>query len=110
MLYLENNKILSEVQHRFRKGKSTFTALKAVKEYIMKYRNDNRVVCMISMDIQNAFGSIHKHDLLSLMMEYDLPDKIIKFVSDYLSNRKVIVSDHDYVNNNIGVPQGSSLG
>lgn len=68
MLYLENNNILSDAQHGFRKNKSTITALNVFKNYISHYINNKRIVCMITIDIQNAFGSIYKQDLLRLMV------------------------------------------
>lgn len=65
---------------------------------------------MITIDIKNAFGSIHKGDLIELLIHFSVPYKIINFIDSYLSNRKFIVMENDYVENNIGVPQGSSLG
>lgn len=44
------------------------------------------------------------------MANYNVPHKIINFVKDYLTNRKVVIMKDDYVTNNIGAPQGSSLG
>lgn len=104
MLDLENNNIMNEAQHGFRSNRSTFTALSTVK-YIT-----DKIVCMITIDIKNSFGSIHKGDLMELLINYRVPYKIINFTDSYLSNRKVIVMEDDYVENNIGVPQGSSLG
>lgn len=81
-----------------------------MKIYIVDKLALNRISCLIAIDIKNAFGSIHKGDLVNLLVQYKVPNKIVNFINSYLCNRRVIVKYNDYVINNIGVPQGSSLG
>lgn len=65
---------------------------------------------MISLDIQNAFNSIHKNSILSILDVYNVLNKLKLLIKDYLRNRKIIISDTEMMDFNIGVPQGSSLG
>lgn len=108
--YLEDGKILNDAQHGFKRNCSTITALESVKSYIEENINHNKIVCMIAIDIKNAFGSVGKFNILNVLMHYNVPSKIKKFFDSYLSNRSILVSDNDYIENNVDVPQGSSFG
>lgn len=110
MAYLENNNILCSEQFGFRKNRSTIDALKMVKEYIDTNITNKKIVCMISLDIKNAFGSIRRNSLLKIMDEINVPTKLKHMITDYLYNRKIIINDKEYLNYNTGVLQGSSLG
>lgn len=107
---MENNGIISDFQHGFRKNRSTVSALMSVKHYINRYFGEGNIVCMITIDIANAFGSIYKMDLLNMMKQYKVRTRITNYVRNYLTNRRILVNEDDYIINNIGVPQGSSLG
>lgn len=65
---------------------------------------------MTTIDIKNAFGSAQKSHILNTFIKYNIPSRITNFVYSYLSNRKIIVSDNDYICNNVGIPQGSNIG
>lgn len=65
---------------------------------------------MITIYIKNAFGSVRMTDIMNVLYNYNIPHRIIDFINSYLSNRRVIVDDSSSVVNNIGVPQGSSIG
>lgn len=83
--YLEDSQILHESQHGFRKNKSTLTALQLVKNYIESHLLNDELVCMIAIDIKNAFGSILKSDLLNILVSYKITSNITKFIDSYLS-------------------------
>lgn len=108
--YLEDNNILDKRQYGFRRGKSTINALEVVKKYIDSKVTNNEIVCMISLDIKNAFNSIRTNDLFEIMDNYHVPVGLKLIISDYLTNRKIKLLDEDYLDYNIGVPQGSCLG
>lgn len=44
------------------------------------------------------------------MDKYRVPFKLSRIIADYLKNRKIKLNDTHYLEFNIGVPQGSSLG
>lgn len=108
--FLSDNNILNANQHGFRKGHSTLSALTKVKNYIDYNLGNKLLVCMITIDIKNAFGSVRTIDILNVLYRYNIPHRIINFIISYLSNRKVIVDENSSVLNNIGVSQGSSIG
>lgn len=110
MSYFETNKILDNLQVGFRKNNSIIDALNFVKNFIDGKLGEKQVVCMISLDIKNAFNSIHRNDILEIMDNYRVPTKEKLLIVDYLKNRKIKVSENEYLDFNIGVPQGSSLG
>lgn len=64
---------------------------------------DKKNVCMISLDIKNAFNSIHRRDIYEIMDNYRVPVKLKFRIADYLKNRKVKVSDKEYLSFNTGV-------
>lgn len=65
---------------------------------------------MISLDIKNAFNSIHRNSILEIMDKYNVPNNLELIIFDYLRNRKIIVSESELMYFNVGVPQGSILG
>lgn len=110
MSFLEVRNILNPSQFGFRKKDSTVDALNMVKTYIDDNLRNKQIVCMLSLYIINVFSSIYRNDILEIMDNYGLPDKLKFIIADYLKNRKIKISDTEFLDFNIGVPQGSSLG
>lgn len=67
-------------------------------------------MCMVTVAIKNAFGSVRKTDIIKTLIKYKTPRKIIDFIYSYFTERKIIVVKNEYIDNNIGIPQGSSIG
>lgn len=65
---------------------------------------------MLAFDIKNAFNSIHRNSILTILDSYNEPNKLKDIIADYLRNRKIIISESEIMDYNIGVPQESSLG
>lgn len=59
---------------------------------------------------KNAFNSIRSNDLYEIMDKYRVPVGLKMLIVDYLNNRKIKVTDSDFLDFNVGVPQGSCLG
>lgn len=110
MFFLEKSRLLDNRQFGFRKNRSTLDALSYVKNYIDVEVEKKNLVCMIPLDIKNAFNSIHKNDILEIMDLYNFPYNLKRMIDEYLRNRKVQVTNDEYLDFNVGVPQGSSLG
>ncbi|GBM34636.1 Putative protein in type-1 retrotransposable element R1DM, partial [Araneus ventricosus] len=108
--HLETNNLLNERQYGFRENLGTISALKAVNNFISTTKNEKQVICMISLDIKNAFNSIKWADLINLLQKYNTPSKLVKIFDSFLKERSVILNNGDRWNYNIGVPQGSSCG
>lgn len=114
MTYLEENKLLSETQHAYRKGHSTITCLADLVDEIRKRRDQNETVGIIGMDLSKAFDSINHNILLKKLKDMGLGPNVISWMKSYLKERKQqvkfkhIISDQETVTS--GVPQGSILG
>lgn len=110
MKFLESNKILELGQYGFRRNLGTINALEVVKSYIDLNMRDNKLICMLSFDSENAFNSIHRNSILKILDKYNVPNRLKNIIADYLNNRKFLLSGNEYLEYNVGVPQGSSLG
>ena len=108
------DKILSHLQCGFRKGYSAQHSLLVLIEKWRRALDKNQYAGMLLIDLSKAFGCI-RHDLLIAKCHaYGVNRKSLKYINDYLSNRKQRVR----VNNDFsewkcithGVPQGSILG
>ena len=109
--FLENNNIISNTQHGFRRHLSTETALMKVTDKVYNNVDNNKITLLILCDLSKAFDSINRDLLLKKLAAC----RIDSFWFDsYLSDRsqsvqlgKVISSKRDV---SYGVPQGSILG
>jgi len=72
-------------------------------------------VCAIFFDLKKAFDSVPRHPLLNKLQDMGLNDHLMRWISDYLTDRKQFVvtdgaSSVSSVPITAGVPQGSVLG
>ncbi|RWS03723.1 hypothetical protein B4U79_03938, partial [Dinothrombium tinctorium] len=106
--------ILPDYQHGFVKRKSTFTNLLHISNYIFHTIEKKSTVDVIYLDIEKAFDRVVHSILIEKMIIIKLPNYIIAWVKNFLSNREFAVRINDKLSNRIkitsGVPQGSVLG
>ena len=73
----------------------------------------NSVAC-IFFDLRKAFDSIPHQALLNKLHRYEVPETLLKWLENYLCNRRQCVvlngSSSDLLSVRSGVPQGSILG
>lgn len=123
VLYLEENQVLDDIQHGFRKNKSTITAAVTFIESIINSIDKNEVVVGIFMDLSKAFDSVKHETLISVLHGIGVKNNALKWFKSYLEDRKQFVeisqvSSQKYIqkfkskllNISLGVPQGSILG
>jgi hypothetical protein len=121
--HLEKNKILSDTQHGFRKGKSTVTALFDLVTEVYGCLENKEKINLILYDFSNAFGCLVPQLLLKKLEKYGLQNQALAWINTFLTNRTQIVKlkSLDSKNNEIitksdvakcsmGVPQGTILG
>lgn len=112
--FLRKNKIISSKQFGFCKGKSTTDALEYLTNYIYSNLNSNKKVIVTSLDLKKAFDTVNHSRLLYKLHNYGIRGKANDLLKSYLSHRKQRVrlgkATSDYLNVNLGVPQGSILG
>jgi hypothetical protein len=101
-------------QHGFVPMKSTSTQL--VEFYNEIYRNiDNKIQCdVVYLDLSKAFDSVPHHLLLLKLQAFGISGSLLKWFTNYLSQRRqrVVIEGHssNYLEVISGVPQGSILG
>ncbi|XP_060858335.1 uncharacterized protein LOC132935733 [Metopolophium dirhodum] len=113
MWYLEYNNLLSNLQHGFRKNNSTLDSLAIIENEIKETFNQNKYLVLLSLDLQKAFDTIWRHRLIKYKVQLNLKGNIINFITNYLSNRTIQVSNNGalsfpFILHN-GSPQGSPL-
>ncbi|GBN60378.1 hypothetical protein AVEN_49715-1 [Araneus ventricosus] len=71
---------------------------------------ENKISCMVSFDIQNAFNSIKWAVIKKQLVAYNVPSKLVILLDSFLKDRSVMLSDGSTWKYNIGVPQGTCAG
>ncbi|CAH2019809.1 unnamed protein product [Acanthoscelides obtectus] len=111
--YLERHSLISDRQYGFRHQRSTGDLLAYVTPLWSKLIQSHGEAHVVALDITKAFDQLWHAALLSKLPSYGLPEKLCRWVADFISGRKISVvidgfssSSH---NVNAGVPQGSVL-
>ena len=114
-ILLKCQRKLNSNQHGFLPGKSCETQMLNFNENLAYSLNNNMQTDVIYFDFAKAFDSVN-HDILlnKLKYEYGLEGRLLKFLVDYLRDRKQRVVIGGYMSEVkgvvSGVPQGSILG
>ncbi|CAH1967871.1 unnamed protein product [Acanthoscelides obtectus] len=111
--YLERHGLISDKQYGFRHQRSTGDLLAYVTQLWSKLIQSYGEAHVVALDITKAFDQLWHAALLSKLSSYGLPEKLCRWVADFISGREISVvidgfssSSH---NVNAGVPQGSVL-
>ena len=110
---LENQEIISDKQHGFRKRHSTCTNLLEFWDKITDLADQRNPISIIYTDLRKAFDSV-PHDLLLLKLEgYGIRGNNLAWLRNYLHGRKQKVLVNGTTSNCVdvesGVPQGGVL-
>lgn len=112
--FIDRHNILYKYQFGFRNQHSTNSALIVLIDKIIGAIDKNEVVIGLFLDFQKAFDTVNHEILLRKLDKYGIRGVALKWVKDYLFERKQFVnfngvnSDCNIVK--CGVPQGSILG
>ncbi|GIY63639.1 probable RNA-directed DNA polymerase from transposon BS [Caerostris darwini] len=107
--YLEQINFFNPNQFGFRRKKSTITAIQNIKSSVYQASDENKMVCIISLDIKNAFNSVNWNLLKSEISKLPIPSYLIRILFDFLNNR-LVLHEGEKISYNQGIPQGSCLG
>ena len=111
--FFERNKLFPSGQHGFRKNRSTVSALISAQNIWKKALDKKKFAGALSFDLTSAFDAIDPNILCDKLKIYGFKERSIRWVRDYLSNRRQYVQTGDDVSNimtiKIGSPQGSCL-
>ena len=112
--YLEDNNIINEKQHGFRKGKSCLTQLLAHYDNILYNAIQGNDTDIIYLDFAKAFDKIDHKILITKLSTYGFSGKLLVWIENFLTERSQCVTLNgklSFVSPVIsGVPQGSVLG
>ena len=112
--HLIENKLLSEHQFGFCRGRSCLTQLLVTIHEWMTYLDQNIPVAVAYLDFRKAFDSVPHKRLVHKMKGYGVDGNLLHWISDFLRDRTQYVSvngnDSDRAKVTSGVPQGSVLG
>ena len=112
--HINDNKLLSEYQFGFQKGKSTYLAIMMLVDKITEALDQDESVVGVFLDFSKAFDNVDHNILLQKMDKYGLCGIELKWFENCLSNRMQYVTYNNHKSshekNHCGVPQGSILG
>ena len=112
--FINENKILSELQFGFQKNKSTEHAVTSIVSAIDQAKSEKKSSYCIFLDFAKAFDTVNHEILISKLDHYGISGLSNNLFKSYLSNRTQqteingTLSDVGTIRH--GVPQGSVLG
>ena len=112
--FLESTQQLNPSCHAYRAKMSTTTTLTDVLDEIYQGIEENKLISMMTVDQSAAFDCLHRDLLLQKLSRYNIGQRALDWVDDYLKFRTQYVvvgaSESRMVPVNRGVPQGSVIG
>ena len=112
--FLEENNIIRDTQFGFRRKRGTASLLTQLYELISRTKcNKKTLVTIVSRDVSKAFDKIWRKGLVFKLIEMGLPNKIIKILNSYLTDRYAAITINkdrgEEFKLETGVPQGDVL-
>lgn len=97
-----------------RKQRSAEQALLVLQEEVYRAWRGRRIVSLVSFDVKGAYNGIHKERLLQRMKARGIPEKLLRWVEAFCSNRTatIQINGESVVTRDLpqaGLPQGSPL-
>ena len=112
--HMNTNNFFSRHQHGFRSGLSCVTQLLETIDDWTRILDEKKGIDVIYFDFQKAFDTVPHQRLLAKLHSYGIRGNILKWIKDFLGNRKQRVLLNGQSSNwedvTSGIPQGSVLG
>ena len=86
MTYLQNNNILSSVQHGFRHKHSCDTQLIETVDDFARALNEGRQIDVIALDFSKVFDRVPHKRLLHKLNHYGIRGPILQWLQSFLEN------------------------
>lgn len=113
-LFLEQNHLLSPLQHGFRAKRSCLTNLLQTRDRWTMELDTGNEVDSVFLDFSKAFDRVHHSTLIHKMATFGIRPPLLQWVHAYLQERNVAVRSNGVTSATAaircGVPQGSVLG
>ena len=111
----EEHNLLPWNQMGGRRKRSTLSALDLLTSCIQTAWSSRKgcVVLMLSLDISGAYDHVSTERLLWILKRKGLPEWIIKYVQNFMLERRTRVAfdgyESEWIQTNSGIPQGSPI-
>jgi hypothetical protein len=106
MTYLENNNILYDLQHGFRKSRSCESQRLQFIQELVKINNKNIQTDLISMGFAKAFDKVPHRRLLYKLKYYGIQENTLLWIQAFLSDRTQTVVVNRISSNTVPVTSG----
>ena len=114
MKHLEDNNILTNLNHGFRSGYSCESQLLVTMEDLLKAHNSNAQIDCAILDFSKAFDTVPHKKFLHKLSAYGINGQIHAWLTQFLTARTMQVVLEGQTTHQVtvgsGVPQGTVLG
>ena len=85
--HLENNQLIGETQHGFRKGRSCLTNVLSFLDKVTSSIDAGSSIDVVFLDFAKAFDKVPQQRLLSKLKSHGISGKVFKWIENWLAGR-----------------------
>ena len=87
-VFIENNELMRDSQHGFRRGRSTQTNLIEFQNVTTKWNDDGECFDVVFLDFSKAFDVVCHKRLMVKLEAIGIKGKVLNWIRDWISGRK----------------------